>query len=181
VELGEEAEFGVDAFPGQTFHGRVKQIRNAPKTDQNVVTYSTMVEVSNPDLKLKPGMTANVSIIVARREQALRIPNAALRFHPPARAEAAKTSAAPGHKKDQRKSDWVVYLLTCQAGMTNLSADGSQGTVLQPVPVRTGINNASFTEVVDGLKEGDEVVSGLTSSKAASSHTLNPFGSGPRH
>ncbi len=82
VHLGQEAEFTVDAFPYQVFKGKVVQIRNAPVTVENVVTYDTVVAVDNPDLKLKPGMTANVSIIVARHPNALVIPNAALRFHP---------------------------------------------------------------------------------------------------
>src|SRR6266404_3922612 len=123
VTVGQEAGFTVDAFPGQTFHGEVVQIRNAPKTDQNVVTYATIVEVKNADLKLKPGMTANVSIVVARRDDALKIPNAALRFRPAGIAETKKThqptDAAEGegshansalnqpHKKDKRKSERV--------------------------------------------------------------------------
>ena len=83
VEVGQEVEFTVDAFPDRTFRGRVKQVRNAPLTVQNVVTYVTVIEVNNADLKLKPGMTANVSVIVQRREDVLRIPNGALRFRPP--------------------------------------------------------------------------------------------------
>src|SRR5437867_7215211 len=90
VEVGQEAEFNVDAFPDKTFHGKVTQIRNAPKTEQNVVTYDTIITVNNPKLKLKPGMTANVSIIVARQDNAVKVPNAALRFRPPAGAEGSK-------------------------------------------------------------------------------------------
>lgn len=82
IHLGQEAEFTVDAFPYQVFKGEVVQIRNAPVTVENVVTYDTVVAVDNPELKLKPGMTANVSIIVARHPNALVIPNAALRFRP---------------------------------------------------------------------------------------------------
>ena len=83
VEVGQEVEFTVDAFPDRTFRGRVTQVRNSPLTVQNVVTYVTVIEVNNADLKLKPGMTANVSIIVQRRENVLRIANGALRFRPP--------------------------------------------------------------------------------------------------
>lgn len=82
VAEGQEVEFTVDAFPERTFVGKVTQVRNAPLTVQNVVTYDTIIEVNNADLKLKPGMTANVSIIVQRRENVLRLPNAALRFRP---------------------------------------------------------------------------------------------------
>src|SRR6059036_2384902 len=83
VQVGQDVDFTVDAFPTQTFHGKVVQVRNAPITVQNVVTYDTVIGVSNPDLKLKPGMTANVSIIVAQRDDVVRIPNSALRFRPP--------------------------------------------------------------------------------------------------
>src|SRR5262245_9497396 len=93
IEVGQSVDFTVDAFPMRTFHGKVFQVRNAPITVQNVVTYDTVIEVSNPDLKLKPGMTANVSVVIARRENTLRIPNSALRFRPPeAIAAEAKTN-----------------------------------------------------------------------------------------
>jgi len=86
VQVGQDVDFTVDAFPTQTFHGKVVQVRNAPITVQNVVTYDTVIGVSNPDLKLKPVMTANVSIIVAHKDNVLQIKNAALRYRP---AEAA--------------------------------------------------------------------------------------------
>ncbi len=96
VEIGQEVDFTVDAFPYRTFHGKVIQVRNSPTTVQNVVTYDAVIEVSNPDLKLKPGMTANVSIVVARRENVLRIPNSVLRFRPPESSTGEKrTNAAP--------------------------------------------------------------------------------------
>ena len=96
IEVGQQVDFTVDAFPGRTFHGEVMQVRYAPVTNQNVVTYTTIVEVSNPDLKLRPGMTATASIITAQRPQALKIPNAALRFRPPeAVAAAAASNAQP--------------------------------------------------------------------------------------
>src|SRR4051794_15814909 len=79
---GQAVTFRVDAYPTETFHGMVKQVRLNPTTVQNVVTYSTVIDVPNPDYKLKPGMTANVTIEVARRENALRVPNSALRFRP---------------------------------------------------------------------------------------------------
>jgi len=82
IEDGQTVNFSVDAFPGRTFNGRVKQIRNSFTTVQNVVTYDTVIEVSNPDLKLRPGMTATASIVTAQRSGALKIPNAALRFKP---------------------------------------------------------------------------------------------------
>src|SRR2546422_8007218 len=95
LEVGQDVDFTVDAFPTRTFHGKVVQVRNAPITVQNVVTYDTVIGVSNPDLKLKPGMTANVSIIVAHKDNVLQIKNAALRFRPPeAAAETAQQPSA---------------------------------------------------------------------------------------
>jgi HlyD family secretion protein len=82
VAIGQEATFTVDAFPNLTFQGKVSDIRNAPVTVQNVVTYDVVILVKNPDLKLRPGMTANASILVAQGENVLKIPNAALRFRP---------------------------------------------------------------------------------------------------
>ena len=96
VVEGQEVEFTVDAFPERTFVGKVIQVRNSPLTVQNVVTYDTIIEVNNADLKLKPGMTANVSIIAQRREGVLRIANSALRFRPAEElVEPVATNAAP--------------------------------------------------------------------------------------
>src|SRR5256886_2159806 len=92
VEVGQDVDFTVDAFPTRTFHGKVVQVRNAPITVQNVVTYDTVIGVSNPDLKLKPGMTANVSIIIAHKDNVLQLKNAALRYRPPDAAAATAPS-----------------------------------------------------------------------------------------
>ena len=104
VGVGQDVEFTVDAFAGQTFQGKVTQVRNAPKIEVGVVTYVTIIEVNNPELKLKPGMTANVSVIVARRDNALRIPSAALRFRPPKSSE-AKKSESPAALADAKRSE----------------------------------------------------------------------------
>src|SRR5512133_3066104 len=82
LQSGMDATFTVDAYPGERFRGTVRQIRNAPQTVQNVVTYDAVIDVRNPDLKLRPGMTANVSFVWAQRQDVLRVPNAALRFRP---------------------------------------------------------------------------------------------------
>ena len=92
---GQIVTFRVDAYPTETFHGSVKQVRLNPVTVQNVVTYSTVIDVPNPELKLKPGMTANVTIEIARRENVLRVPNAALRFRPTADIFAALNQPMP--------------------------------------------------------------------------------------
>jgi HlyD family secretion protein len=106
VKEGQEANFSVDAFPDRPFRGRVSQIRLSPQTVQNVVTYPVLLDVANPELRLRPGMTANVSVPVDRRDDVLRVPNAALRFRPdPAdledggRKDAKKSGATPGETK----------------------------------------------------------------------------------
>jgi len=86
-----DATFTVDAYPQERFRGKVRQIRNAPQTVQNVVTYDAVIDVENPELKLKPGMTANVTFTYARRDDVVRVPNAALRFRPPADMAKAAT------------------------------------------------------------------------------------------
>jgi HlyD family secretion protein len=93
---GMNATFTVDAYPSDRFVGKVRQIRNAPQTVQNVVTYDAVIDVANPDLKLKPGMTANVTFVWAERGDALTVPNAALRFRPPAEALGSAAVATGG-------------------------------------------------------------------------------------
>lgn len=159
IEEGQTVEFTVDAFPGHTFHGEVVQVRNSPITVQNVVTYDTIVGVSNPDLKLKPGMTANVSIIIAHRENALKIPNATLRYRPP---DVAATTPRAGKKRESNPTR-TVYVLA--------------GNKAQPVQITTGISDGIHTEVLDGLKEGDAVITSSTSKQAAQ-QTQTPFSPG---
>lgn len=97
IRLGQSASFSVDAFPGRQFHGEVKQIRKAAKIESNVVTYTVVVSASNPDQSLLPGMTANVRIVTAQKDQVLKVPNAALRFRPPGTSDdkTAASTAAP--------------------------------------------------------------------------------------
>lgn len=107
VNIGQPVNFTVDAFPNRQFRGRVSSIRNSPQTIQNVVTYETIIEVRNDDLKLRPGMTANVSVVIAQRPGVLRIPNQVLRVRlPDVAPPAAMAGAAPGLKPlpdDQRR------------------------------------------------------------------------------
>src|SRR5713226_7490008 len=173
VAIDQNVDFTVDAFPTHIFHGKVTQVRNAPITVQNVVTYDTVIGVSNPDLKLKPGMTANVSIIVAHRDDALQIKNAALRYRPadaPTPAETRSTSSPKGARPSggrERRNERTVYVLS--------------GSRPHAVQIRTGISDGVMTEVVDGLKEGDRVVTAeLIATTAAASPPANPFGGGPR-
>ena len=177
VRVGQPASFTVDAYPEQQFAGTVVQIRNAPIVTQNVVTYVTVIGVDNRDLKLKPGMTANVSVQTLKKDDVLKIPSAALRFKPkggkeeksagagkeqkpvqPAGAGAAVAKAAGGGggakagrgnapPGSQKKADGQRVYLT--------KADGSP----LGVSVTTGISDGSFVELVSGeLKENDEVI-----------------------
>jgi len=186
---GQGVDFTVDAYPYRTFSGAVTQVRNAPTNANNVVTYDCVIGVTNADYKLKPGMTANISFIIAQRENVLNIPNAALRFHPAdvatvstnalAAAENSTTANGSGsagnsgkqthhsnHAPGERPVFHMVYVLT-GAGET---------TELQPVQIKTGISDGISTEVLSGLNEGDKVVIGtvFTGTTAAS----NPFGGG---
>lgn len=179
VTIDQNVDFTVDAFPMQTFHGKVVQVRNAPITVQNVVTYDTVIGVNNPELKLKPGMTANVSIIIAHRDNVLQIKNAALRYRPPDATPVETKQSMPGRGGrgsgsgdagvSQRRAERTVYVLPNFASRP------------RPVQIKTGISDGIMTEVVKGLKEGDRAVTAeLTSTTAAPSPPTNPFGSGPR-
>jgi HlyD family secretion protein len=174
IAIDQNVDFTVDAFPTQTFHGKVTQVRNAPITVQNVVTYDTVIGVSNPDLKLKPGMTANVSILIAHRDNVLQIKNAALRYRPadatPTEARSTSASSPSGPRssggRERRSGERTVYVLS--------------GGRPKPMQIKTGISDGISTEVLEGLKEGDRVVTvELTSTASSSSPAANPF-SGPR-
>jgi HlyD family secretion protein len=177
VEVNQMVDFTVDAFPNRTFHGKVVQVRNAPITVQNVVTYDTVIGVSNSDMKLKPGMTANVSIVIANRDDVLKISNAALRFRPAEnKATESKATAAPrgpragsgsGRAAGEHRVERTVYVL----------ASGD----VKPVQIKTGISDGVFLEVLEGLKEGDRVVTASLSATAESTPpATNPFTGGNR-
>lgn len=183
VEVDQNVDFTVDAFPERKFHGQVMQIRNSPITVQNVVTYDTVIAVNNRDLKLKPGMTANVSIIVAERNDALKIPNAALRFRPPdttATGTVARAQSGGGRpgggggggnwggRKRERSPTRKVYIL---------GADDKP----KPVEIKTGITDGIATEVIEGeLKESDKVIISSNSRQATTQQPASPFGPGMR-
>ncbi len=137
VKVGQDVEFSVDAYPDTTFKGKVWQIRQAPITVQNVVTYDVVIQVNNRDFKLMPGMTANVSIIITTKHDVLRISNAALRFR---FSEKPAGAGAAGEKKGP-----VVWTLE----------DGKP----KRVGVTPGISDGNYTEVVSGdLKEGQALI-----------------------
>jgi HlyD family secretion protein len=249
VAVSQNVNFTVDAFPYRTFHGKVSQIRYGALTNQNVVNYDCVVSVDNSDLKLLPGMTASISVVIAEKDGTIKVPNAALRFRPP-EAIAAETNAiaraladgarpgggdgagpgggrpaggggggkafgpgggdsspgsgrqggkgfagggergpgggrqggggppgsgsagsGPPRPRPERAGPRTVYLL--------VSAEGKRPE-LTPVKIRTGITDGVSTEVVEGLKEGDQVVTGLLTMQGSGStqRPSNPFGGG---
>lgn len=168
VAEGKDVGFTVDAYPGEPFHGKIRQVRNAPVSVQNVVTYDVVVGVDNTDLRLKPGMTANVTIVVARKDQTLKMPNSALRFRPPQSAPADAAAGRPA----------VAAGVGSAAAKTVWKMDPSGDPV--PVATQTGISDGNYTEIVDGaLQEGDQIIVGFETSRAlVKSDQLPPgFGS----
>ena len=175
IAEGKEAAFSVDAYPGESFRGMVKQVRNAPISVQNVVAYDVVVEVDNRELRLKPGMTANVSIVVARKEDALKVPNAALRFSPPQSGRHAGLSEGPATAAALKK--------TTTPGQKRVWREGASGDP-EAVSLQTGISDGTFTEIVtDALHEGEPVIIGIDTPRSGlRSDALPPgFGGGGQH
>jgi HlyD family secretion protein len=177
VKIDQNVDFTVDAFPMETFRGKVVQVRNAPITVQNVVTYDTVIGVSNPELKLKPGMTANVSIMIAHSDDVLQIKNAALRYRPPDATPVETRKTGPtragrpggGRSSPNEAAQRTVYVLPPGASRP------------QPREIKTGISDGVMTEVVEGLKDGDRVVTAeIGSAGGVPSPASNPFGGGRR-
>ena len=162
---GKPASFTVDAYPGEEFRGRVRQVRNAPINIQNVVTYDVVVEFDNPAFRLKPGMTANVSIVVDKRENILKVPNSALRFTPPKSVREEKVAAGPekgGRSAAGRPASGggSAEPANRQWGLWKLNAMDE----LERVPVEMGISDRSYVEITaPGIQEGDQVVIGIES------------------
>jgi HlyD family secretion protein len=183
---GMAASFTVDAYPGETFRGTVRQIRNAPQTVQNVVTYDGVIDIDNAALKLRPGMTANVTFVAAERPDVLRLPNAALRFRPGAEvlalAGVAPEKASGGGGRiggDPRAGDG--------GGRRVAGAPGTRRVFVlvagkpRAVSIRTGISDGTLTEIVEGpLHEGDQVILDATAAGAATAGQRPPPGGPPR-
>jgi HlyD family secretion protein len=174
LRAGMQATFTVDAFPGEPFKGAVRQIRNAATTVQNVVTYDAVIDVDNSDLKLRPGMTANISFVFANKDDVLRVPNAALRFRPSPDLVSALKLEVP-HGRRSGDGAWAAPAAGA-AGPTRAggSAKGEEAPdrrtvwvlrndVPSPVRIKTGTTDGSKTEVVEGpLQTGDLVISDAT-------------------
>ena len=155
LKVGQPATFTVDAYPTTQFHGKIVQIREAPINVQNVITYDAVVGVANPDLKLFPGMTANVQMLTQRADNVLKAPNAALRFRPPASIVQRPAPVAAG------PASAVVY-------------EEDHGKA-RGVLVKTGITDGTFTAIEGGgLKAGDPVIVGVTMPGSSSATPLTP-------
>ena len=136
---GQKAYFKVDAYPGETFEGTVSQVRNEPIITNNVVTYNVVVDTRNEERRLKPGMTAEVKIVVADKKDVLRVPTAALRFIPP--------SSADIKDRPDELSDNSYVWITLKNGQ------------IGALPVKTGVSDDTYTEILGGdLKEGQKVI-----------------------
>jgi HlyD family secretion protein len=162
IAPGQRVVFTVDAYPGDRFPGTVSQVRLEPIVESNVVSYVTIIDVPNPDQKLKPGMTATVSVEIARADDTVYVPNAALRFQPPAQAGEGGPAARPA----EETRVWVLR-------------DGTP----HPVPVQTGLSSDTTTAIVAGsLREQDRVITGAGTGNAAvdssSPSPFMPFGGG---
>jgi len=159
IRVGQRGTFTVDSFPGRTFNGEVVQIRKAAQVLQNVVTYDVVMSAANPELKLLPGMTANVKVVTDQKADVLRIPNAALRFRPPGSesergprsAPAVQPVGGPGAPGSARGAG-------LQGRAWVLGEDGKP----QPLSLKLGISDGTLTEVLsDTLKDQREVIVGL--------------------
>jgi HlyD family secretion protein len=188
LKAGMPASFTVDAYPGEVFRGKVRQVRNAPQTVQNVVTYDAVIDVDNPEFKLKPGMTANVTFVYAEKDDVLKVPNAALRFRPPPSllGEAKGANGPSGPRPGGAGSATGGGGGGGGGGLRPGASGGRPGeapdrrTVWtladdKPAPqkVKTGISDGSFTEVVEGdLKVGDVVITDALGAGSANLQNL---------
>jgi len=134
VSAGQDVEFNVDAYPDITFKGKVSQVRNAPITIQNVVTYDVVIKVDNPELQLKPGMTANVSIVLSIKKDVLKISNAALRFSPDVKDKS--------RTQQKGRGVWII-----------------ENKTPKRIPVAVGISDGNYSELLSGeIREGQEII-----------------------
>lgn len=210
VEQAKSVKFTVDAFPTADFEGKIQQLRLNPVNVQNVVTYNVVIDVNNPEQKLKPGMTANLTVTIDERNNVLKVPNAALRFRPQnATGENNRSGSGEGQRRRQQQGQqqagnagnesagengrqqgsgerrFAPASAPVQAGQTRVVWVMGQDDKLQPRRITVGLSDGAATEVVDGnLKEGELVVTGQTVSgtatRTSSQATAPGFGGAPR-
>jgi HlyD family secretion protein len=165
IQPGQAVTFSVDAYPGTPFTGTVWQVRLQPTVVSNVTTYPTIINVPNPDAKLRPGMTATVTVVVASRSDVLRLPNSALRVRPTAEMLTALGDPAEAPPTAERSTSKGRVWTFAEAG-------------LSPVAVRLGVSDGAFTELLEpGLAEGTRVVTAITAATASarSATVANPL------
>jgi len=183
---GMKANFTVDSYPDERFEGIIRQVRFAAKVDQNVVTYPVIIDVDNPDVKLRPGMTANVTIVTARRDDVLRVPATALRFKPLGtqneNSKSASTGGASGSDGARRASSGknLKPQADSTAGTSGTAYVRGPGGAPQPRSVRVGLNDGTRAEILSGeISPGDSVIVGMaaiTSSSASTAPGMGPMG-----
>ena len=165
VKDSQRVTFTVDAFPDDVFEGQVTQVRQEATTESNVVTYEVVISAPNPDLKLKPGLTANVTIFTQEKSHVLSVASKALRFTPSEALlqEGEQIQDCKGHQKL-----WV-----------------KEGTTFKAYPVSTGVSNGTLTEITGGIEAGKEVLTEIQMPMpefgASGQQTNNPFMPGPRN
>ena len=165
LQVDQEASFTVDAFPGRRFKGKVRQVRKAAQVVSNVVSYTVVVSAGNPELILLPGMTANVRIVTAQKDNVLKIANAALRFRPPSQEGADKTARGPS--SEGRPAGGPGRGGRGSPGAGKLWILDGQGKPVA-VEVKTGLTDGNQTELVEGeLAEGREVIVGMGAANKA--------------
>ena len=169
VQVEQEVLFTVDAFPERVFQGRVSQVRFAPREEQNVVTYATIIEVANPDLSLRPGMTATVSVITNERKNVLRVESIALRF----KADPEDEALAQNDKEQNELTENEESSLEPQQTLWVLTEQGK----VKPVLIRAGISDGNYTEVLDSeIREGERVIVGYASQWKTSNSSKSGIG-----
>ena len=184
IQVAQEVSFTVDAYAEQLFRGTVKQIRLAPVTVQNVVNYTVIIDVPNPELKLMPGMTATVTVLVAKKEGVLKVPTIALRFQPPQdQIEARKdsTSAGEDSTRAERRKQFTQRMQ--EGGGQQTRGQGGERAMarvwvmgknkkLSAIMIRPGMVDGTFTEILRGkLEEGQEIVVGTITQRTGNSAT----------
>lgn len=181
ITTGQTATFGVDAYPGRRFSGKVSQVRLQPTVESNVVSYVTLIDVANKDLRLKPGMTASIGVEIARSDATLKVPAAALRYRPATESDAAGSTAA-GNRRVRSATGGDGSSGGSGGGTGQVWVLGENGP--QAVPVEIGITDGTTTAIASSdLHEGSRVITGApvaqsTSAAPATTSPLMPAGRG---
>jgi HlyD family secretion protein len=183
VKVGQNVNFTVDAYPDDVFTGIVQQVRLQPVTLQNVVNYVVVVNVSNPEMKLIPGLTANVNILVQELKDVLKVPSNAISFIPPKEYLEEPGTPLP----DSVKQQWEQKIIQGNQKIIRKDVDPTivyvwvkNNNAIFPKRVKKGFSDGVYTEIVGDIKKGEQVVTGLNKSKASNSNqkptgTQNPF------